>query len=176
MGEAVIGYAEMPADFRYADVFWRGKPRHGKFDDFRRKHPPMPPARWAKIYAPFDALAGLDNELKKKQVVYRERRILSDGEKEELDRTLSFLYSLISGRERGSAALPAVTVTYFEPCTDECSEWFGTGGTYVRIEGTVSRINPEHSRCIVIRSSGGDRILPLEDVTSIDISGDSLTE
>ena len=95
---------------------------------------------------------------------------------EELDRRLSFLYSLISGREHGSAALPAVTVTYFEPCTDECSEWFGTGGTYARIEGTVTRINPEHSRCIVIRSSGGDRILPLEDVTSIDISGDSLTE
>ena len=59
----MIGVMAMPQGFKYRSVFLRGKPRHQKYDDFCRKHPPMPAAHWAKIFAPFDALAGFSDEI-----------------------------------------------------------------------------------------------------------------
>ncbi len=59
----MLGAMAMPQGFKYRSVFLRGKPRHQKYDDFWRKHPPMPAAHWAKIFAPFDALSGFSEEL-----------------------------------------------------------------------------------------------------------------
>ena len=53
---AAIGAMAMPLDFKYKRVLQRGRPKHEKYDEFYRKHPPMEPSRWAKIFAPFDAL------------------------------------------------------------------------------------------------------------------------
>ena len=36
----------------------RGRPRHGAGDEFRLRHPAMDVGHRAKIFAPFDALAG----------------------------------------------------------------------------------------------------------------------
>ena len=58
MNTTVIGYMPMPADFRYRSVFLHGRPKHEKYDDFWRCHPPMNIVHRAKIFAPFDALAG----------------------------------------------------------------------------------------------------------------------
>ena len=56
-----IGYMPMPISFRYKTLFLMGRPRHEKYDDFWRKHPPMDHVHRAKIFAPFDALAGFDD-------------------------------------------------------------------------------------------------------------------
>ena len=40
---------EMPADFRYREVFLRGKPQHDRFDLFRARHPSMDVGRRAKM-------------------------------------------------------------------------------------------------------------------------------
>ena len=58
-----VGTMAMPADFKYRDVFLRGRPRHRKNDCFLLRHPPMPSSRWAKIFAPFDALKGFREAL-----------------------------------------------------------------------------------------------------------------
>ena len=51
-----IGAMQMPAGFKYKEILRRGRPSHEKWDSFFIKHPPMAPSRWAKIFAPFDAL------------------------------------------------------------------------------------------------------------------------
>ena len=53
-----LGFMTMPPDFKYADVYRKGRPVHGDWDPFSLKHPPMPAAKWAKIFSPFDALRG----------------------------------------------------------------------------------------------------------------------
>ena len=69
-----VGVMEMPADFRYRDVFLRGKPVHDRFDPFRIRHPQMPAGRRAKIFAPFDALRGFSAA-----IMAEEQNHLQDG-------------------------------------------------------------------------------------------------
>ena len=70
--QSSIGFMKMPADFRYRSVFLRGRPKHRKVDAFWVKHAPMSLSHWAKIYSPFDALDGFDEELRTKEVMHQE--------------------------------------------------------------------------------------------------------
>ena len=53
---------------RYKKVLEKGKPTHTINDDFYIKHPPMDLTRRAKIFSPFDALKGYDEELVKTEL------------------------------------------------------------------------------------------------------------
>lgn len=55
------GYMPMPAGFPYRALFLHGRPRHQKYDDFWRRHPPMDPRHRAKIFSAFDALSGFSD-------------------------------------------------------------------------------------------------------------------
>ena len=48
---------------RYRKVYEKGKPKHEPYDDFSIKHPPMDLTRRAKIFSPFDALKGFNDEI-----------------------------------------------------------------------------------------------------------------
>lgn len=48
---------------RYKKVYERGKPTHSPFDDFSLRHPSMELSRRAKIFSPFDALRGFNEEI-----------------------------------------------------------------------------------------------------------------
>lgn len=48
---------------RYRKVYEKGKPKHEPYDDFSIKHPPMDLTRRAKIFSPFDALKGFNEEI-----------------------------------------------------------------------------------------------------------------
>ncbi len=48
---------------RYKKVNERGKPKHEPYDDFSIKHPAMDLSRRAKIFNPFDALKGFNEEI-----------------------------------------------------------------------------------------------------------------
>ena len=136
----MIGEMKMPPAFPYLDVFLKGKPKHQKYDDFWRKHPPMPVSRRAKIFAPFNALAGFDEAIASKLVDYEPRRELAEDEKESLDLRLNLLQDRIQAAKHAGTTLPAVTVTYFCPCTDVNSKWYGRGGQYKDITGICRRI------------------------------------
>ena len=157
---AEIGAMAMPLDFKYKKVFQQGRPKHEKYDDFYRKHPPMNPVHRAKIFAPFDALEGLDEAVESKLVLYEERRDLSACEKKEINQVLNNLHSLTYNGRVARMNRPQVSVTYFSLCTDIHSEWYGRGGTYKTLTSTVKRVDRDKLYLT-------DTDIPLEDIVEI---------
>ncbi len=136
----MIGYMPMPADFKYRDVFQKGPPAHQPWDAFRLRHPSMDAGRRAKIFAPFDALAGFDEAVAEKEVLYEERRELSEEEKEELDRRFGILRRLTRNSRLARENAVPVSVTYFVPCADPDSPSRGYRGRYVTVSGVCRGI------------------------------------
>ena len=159
---AVVGYMTMPADFKYKDRFLKGRPRHRTFDDFWRKHPPMDPVHRAKLFAPFDALAGFDEAIASKLVIYEPRKALSEGEKERINKTLSRLRVLTGNGKTARLNRPEVTVTFFQPCTDINSEWYGTSGTRQTLQGTCRKVDDISGKIII-----DDHAIRFDDIISI---------
>ena len=93
-----FGMMPMPADFRYRDVYEKGKPRHDRDDPFLFRHPPMPAGKRAKIFAPFDALRGFDFAIMCKNELYTDKVTLSPEDAEEKNWT---------GGSASSATLPS---------------------------------------------------------------------
>ena len=76
---------QMPLNFKYKDVFLKGRPEHERWDSFLIKHPPMPAAKWAKIFSPFDALKGFSEAVASKEIQYVQKIELDDDEKRDLE-------------------------------------------------------------------------------------------
>ena len=74
---------EIPSNFRYREVFLKGKPKHDKTDSFSIKHPAMDLGRRAKIFSPFDALKGFSDELVKSEQL--NENYFADNGYEEID-------------------------------------------------------------------------------------------
>ena len=143
-----VGSMPMPAGFAHADVFLCGRPRHGlagkaqTYDSFYRKHPPMETARRAKIFAPFDALRGFGEAIAAKNVLYEEKKVLTEGEKEDLDRKIGILHSLTANSRMARENRVCVTITRFVPCSDPENEAYGRRGRYEPVTGIVQRVDP----------------------------------
>ena len=137
-----VGYMPMPANFQYRALFLHGRPHHQKYDAFWRKHPPMNITHRAKIFSAFDALAGFDDCVAGKEVLYSDRPILSEGEREELNRKLSVLQQLTCNGKAARKNRPQITVQYFSPCTDTENFAYGTGGTCKTLSGTCRKVDP----------------------------------
>ena len=90
----MIGAMAMPVNFRYRDVFLKGRPRHDRFDSFRRRHPSMDVGRRAKIFAPFDALKGFNEAVAAKDILYRDKEVPGEEDSAELNRRQ---YRTVSG-------------------------------------------------------------------------------
>lgn len=164
----------MPINFRYAEIFRRGRPRHGKpgvlstYDAFYIKHPPMDNVRRAKLFNAFDALSGFDDRIAAKEELYRERQVLTEEEREELDRRLSIIRGLASDTRRARENRVRIEVTYFSPCTDPESEFFGSGyGQYRTAAGVVRKVDILKRRILI-----EDESIDLDSV--IAISGNPL--
>lgn len=171
-----IGNMSMPANFRHAEIFRRGRPRHGKpgvlstYDAFYIRHPPMSPLRRAKLFAPFDALAGFSGRITAKEVLYEDRQLLTEEEREELDRRLAVIRSLAPDTRTARENRIRIEVTYFSPCEDPESESFGSGrGQYRTAAGIVRKIDILKHRILV-----GDESIDLDTVTAL--SGNPLLE
>lgn len=162
MSTAVIGYMPMPANFEYRALFLHGRPRHEKYDDFWRKHPPMDTTHRAKIFSAFDALAGFDTWIANKEIPYRDRRYLSEGEREELDRKLNLLRRLTCNGREARKNRPQITVQYFSPCTDEHSFAYGTGGTYETVSGICRKVDDLYGTVTI-----DDTVIPIEDISAV---------
>ncbi len=137
-----LGYAPIPAQFKYLDVFLTGRPRHQKMDPFWIRHPSMDVAKRAKLFAPFDALRGFSAAIIAKDALYETKRELSDEDLEELNRKLSVLSELTRNRKVARENQVTVTVTHFIPCTDRNNESFKVKGNYKTINGICARVDP----------------------------------
>jgi len=163
-----IGVMPMPAGFKYREVFLRGKPQHERFDAFRLRHPMMDVGKRAKIFAPFDALRGFNFAILMKNELYEDRKVLSQEDREELDRRLNILHNLTYNGRMARKNRVQVTVTYYEPCSDVNSEFYDLKGQYKTITGTCMNVDAEVTKTIRV---DGMRIR-LEDILSIESSGD----
>ena len=159
-----VGVMAMPPDFRYRDVFARGKPRHDGYDDFRIRHPGMPAGRRAKIFAPFDALRGFSEAVASKDVVYLEKTQLDIEAKEELGRRLNILHNLTYNGRMARANRPRVTVTFWEPCADEYSEFYGIKGLYATVTGICMNVEPGEEGTVLVDG----RRIPAEHIVSLE--------
>ena len=68
----------MVNNFKYQKVYDKGKPVHKKDDSFSIKHPAMDLSRRAKIFSPFDALKGFDEELEKTETKVKDDYLFDD--------------------------------------------------------------------------------------------------
>ena len=160
-----IGERQMPPVFKYKDTFLRGRPQHQKYDSFWRKHLPMDPRHRAKIFSPFDALDGFDEAITSKTVLYEKKQILSEEEKEILNRKLARLSTLTYNSRVVKANHVKVIIRYFVPCEDRNSEWYGTGGTYESVTGTVMKVDAQVEHSIVI----DDKTIAFDDIVEIEL-------
>ena len=181
-----VGLMAMPVNFRYRDVFLKGKPRHDRYDSFRIRHPEMPPAKRAKLFAPFDALRGFDFAILMKNEIYTDRVIMSPEDREELDRRLSILHNLTFNSRIARAKRPQVAVTYYEPCSDVNSETYGSQGQYKTITGICRNVDAEIAKTILVgvaraprpqaprapRTEIDEMRIPMEDILKIESPGD----
>ncbi len=130
---------EVPVDFPYLSAIIQGPP---KYDcDFYLKHPKMEPGKRAKIFAPFDALDGYSDAVRRKDVQYVPRAELSEDECEELNEALKKLRDLTFHHENARRNRVMVSVTFFTPCEDENSFSFGLRGIYETISGVCWNVD-----------------------------------
>lgn len=155
----------IPAEFKYKEVFLKGRPCHDRHSPFYAKHPPMPAGRWAKIFAPFDALKWFDERIAEKEIVYTEKRQPEDAAICELNKRLEFLKDFTRNRRAARQNQIRATVTYFAPCTDRNSESYGRQGTYIHRTGIVWKVDTEADRNIQI----DDSVISIDDIVKIKI-------
>ena len=155
---SAVGAMAMPVNFRYREVFLKGKPRHDRWDPFRIKHPCMDRGKRAKIFAPFDALRGFDEAVSAKDVLYENQIALSEEDRDELNRRLEILYNLTYNSRMARANRVRVTVTYYEPCRDENHEAYGLRGQYRTVTGICLNVDADETKTILIgEEEGGER-------------------
>lgn len=165
---SAIGVMAMPADFRYREVFLKGKPQHDRCDPFRIRHPRMNTGHRAKIFAPFDAIKGFNEAVSAKEVLYENRIELSPEDAAELDRRLTILHNLTYNSRMARANRVQVSVTYYQPCMDPNHDDYRLRGQYQTISGICWNVDAEVNRTVTI-----DRMkLSLDDVLRIDTLDD----
>ncbi len=161
----------IPSGFKYKDVFIKGRPQHEEWDDFKLKHPPMPASKWAKIYAPFDALKGFDEEIESQEEVYIQKPLLSEEQKDELDRKLKILsYLTRNGKEARKNHVMA-EVKYFEhrdasPVSASPEGIDSELGKIIKTAGQVWKVDPIVSHTIKIDR----KIIGLKNILGIESS------
>ncbi len=179
---SAVGVMAMPADFRYREVFLKGKPLHDCYDPFRIRHPSMDRRRRAKIFSPFDALRGFNEAVTAKDILYEDRITLSREDSDELNRRLGILHALTGNSRMARANHVQVTVTWYELCRDEDHEAYGLRGRYRTTTGICRNVDAGVTKTILLdvdahtlrsQSAGGPHTesgmrIRLEDVLRIE--------
>ena len=164
----MVGVMAMPAGFKYKDVFLKGRPQHSNYDNFSIKHPPMPAAKWAKIFSPFDALKGFSEAVASKDIQYVKRTELDPDAEAELNRRLDILHNLAWNSRMAKANHVVVTVTFFVPCSDEQNFAYGIAGSYKKVSGVLLNVDPEIAQTLSLRTSSGKHTISFEDILDVD--------
>ena len=155
--------------FPYLQALFQQRPRH-RMDEFEFRHPPMEREKRAKIFAPYDALDGYSDSVKKKNTEYVDRIFLDEGQKEELNRRLSILHSLTRTARLAKQNRVIVTATYYVPRTDEHSFACGVRGQYESVTGVARKVDGDLTRTFTI----GDTAIPFDDLLSLEAENEAL--
>ena len=166
MNTMTIGYLPMPRDFKYTDVIKRGMPDKDEY--FYMKHPHMPFGKRAKIFSPFAALRGFEEEVESKEVLYVRKKELDTDEYYELNDKLARLHELTRTRRLAREIRPEARIEYYVLCTDKHNEAYNEKGTYQVIEGTVTEVD-QYGQKIMI----DELTIDFGDISRIDILSDN---
>lgn len=161
---SALGAMQMPPDFKYLDVYQKGKPTHDRYDSFSVKHPSMDPGRRAKIFAPFDALRGFHFAIMTKEVRYVDKPELSREEERELNRRLTLLRKLTHNSRAARQNRVSVTVFYFRVCDDAQNEAYGTRGQVQTLSGICRWVDWDVTQTLRV----GEKDVPLGSILRID--------
>ena len=141
----------MEAEIRYSNIINLQRPIH-QDDLFSRRHPKM--TNRAKIFAPFAALVGFDERIRRKEIEYVQKRELGAEEEFHLNETLCSLNRHDS-----------VKVVYYEPCSDRENDAYLRRGLYNTITGTVRWVD-QVGQCLVLE----DRAINFSDLYTVEVA------
>ena len=159
-----IGIMAMPPDFKYREAFLKGRPRHDRFDPFAIRHPRMDPAKRAKIFAPFAALKGFEEEVASKEVLYSAKNELSAEDEAELNRRLEILHNLTWNSRMARENRVPVSVTVYVPCNDAHHSAFGVLGQYKTVTGICRFVDVDVQKNLRIDNT----LISFENILKID--------
>ena len=154
---------QIPQGFIYRRAFLHGRPKHTKFDDFYIRHPFMDHEKRAKIFAPFDALAGFNELILSKEVHYVEKMELDEDRENDLDRKTEILSSAVKNSRDAREKSIEISVTYYVPCTDVLHDAYGVRGQYVTEKGILWKVDTVFRRLKV-----NNTIIDFDDIYNID--------
>lgn len=155
----------LPAIARYGNIIFRDGPVHDG-DVFSRKHPRMSQQNRAKLFAPFAALVGFDERVRKKEIDYVSKHELDADEEWELNHQLYRLHCLTANSRLARANMVGVSIEYFVVCTDEENDAYLVKGQYKTITGIVLKVDP-HEQRIAIRDGTDTYVIPFADVYKV---------
>ena len=165
-----IGVMQIPPDFKYLDVYQKGKPAHERYDSFSVRHPSMDPGKRAKLFAPFDALRGFHFAILTKEVLYVDKPELSCEETQALNFQLARLRQLTRNSRAARQNCVFVTVFYFQPCSDPQNEAYGKRGQIRSLSGICRRVDWDVTRTLRVgeQDVSCDSLLRIEAETQND--------
>ena len=134
----------------YSDIVGLSRPRS--------RRPPMPLSDRAAQFAPFAALSGHEAAVAEAARFTDERAVLSDDQRDAIDRALALLRERLGSR-------PAVRIAYFE------ADGRKDGGAYRTCEGRLARIG-EHPGTLVLEDGFS---VALADVVALELADDGST-
>ena len=156
-----IGMYDHPESFAYEPVLEQGPPEH-QGDYFSAKHPHMDYGRRAKIFAPFAALKGFEEEVQSKGVRYEKKRDLDPDELYDLNRQLHRLQMMTCDGRFARENMVKAEVEYYMLCEDEHNKAFHSKGQYVTMKEVVYQVDETAQQLRI-----GDRMIPFKDIYAI---------
>lgn len=158
-------YTVPAAIVRYGNIIFQDRPVHDG-DVFSRKHPKMSQLNRAKIFAPFAALVGFDERVRRKEINYVAKHELDADEEWELNHKLFRLYCLTANSKLARANMIRVPIVYFVVCADEENDAYQVKGQYKTITGIVLKVDQTEQH-ITIRSGADTEVIPFSDIYRI---------
>ena len=160
-----VAFTVPEAVVRYGNIIFRDRPVHDG-DVFSRKHPKMSRLNRAKIFAPFAALVGFDERVRRKEINYVAKHELDADEEWELNHKLFKLYCLTANSKLARANAVCVSIEYFVVCTDEENDAYLVKGQYKTITGIVLKVE-QHEQRITIQSGTDTEVIPFSEIYHI---------
>ncbi len=121
----------------------------------------------AKIFAPFAALVGFDDRVRRKEKVYVPKHELDADEEWELNRRLYDLHCLTANSRLARANNVFVSIEYYVPCNDEENDAYLVKGQYRTISGIVMRVDPQ-DQVLELHCDSGIHTIPFVDIYRIE--------
>ena len=153
------------SDFPYAETLRLGMPERDMY--FYLKHPKMPCGRRAKIFAPFAALKGFEEEVESKEVLYSEKRELDEEECRQINACLVRLFARMKAVRFSGRPPVRVRAEYYRICLDPHHPQYRLRGTYETVTDTVRKA--DFVRRILLLEQV---CIPFEDLSELEILGE----